>query len=171
MTDLLLLAEAQIAEKQVKEIEEVKKRLEDDKKLLKEAIKLVNSHTLYKKVVTSNGNYKYVLATEEMLKADYLGEPTSYSPKGISFDYECVKATYNKGVMKVNGHIYYDIRYALNHYEDMVKDKERDLNSLSRNMEKVKTDLEELYRNFPTLKQAVTEWMEYQKKAESGGEE
>ena len=63
MTDLLLLAEAQIAEKQVKEIEEVKKRINGDREMLKKAIELVNSHTLYKKVVTSNGNYKYVLAT------------------------------------------------------------------------------------------------------------
>jgi len=169
MTDLLLLAEAQIAEKQVKEIEEVKQRLEADKKLLKEAIELVNSHTLYKKVETSRGYYKYVLATEEMLKEDYLGEPTPYSPKGIDFDYNYYKSRYNKGIMVVNGHRYYDIRYALNEYEESIKDKASDVSRLHREIRDLEEDLKKLHENYPSLKQAVTEWMNYQKenKAES----
>lgn len=167
MTDLLLLAEAQIAEKQVKEIEEVKQRLEADKKLLKEAIELVNSHTLYKKVETSRGCYKYVLATEEMLKTDYLGEPKPYSPKGIDFDYNYYKSRYNKGIMVVNGHRYFDIRYALNEYEESIKDKASEVSRLHREIRDLEEDLEKLHENYPSLKQAVTEWMEYQKKAES----
>jgi hypothetical protein len=50
MTDLLTIAEARIAEKQVAEIKAVKKRLDMDREVLMQAIELVNSHTLYKKV-------------------------------------------------------------------------------------------------------------------------
>ena len=163
MTDLLILAEAQIAEKQVKEIEAIKERLEQDKEVLKEAIALVNSHTLYKKVGETGCRYKYVLATEEMLKADYLGEPKKYSYKGIKFHYDSWKERYDKGIMEVNGHVYYDIRWALNNYERMINDKEEQVLKLNSKIREIKEDLENLHKNFPTLKQAVMEWMEYQK--------
>lgn len=163
MSDLLILAEAQIAEKQVKEIEAIKKRLEQDKEVLKEAIALVNSHILYKKVGDTRGRYKYVLATEEMLKADYLGEPKPYSYKGITFHYDSWTERYNKGVMEVNGHTYYDIRWALNNYERMINDKEKQLLNLNSKIREIKEDLDDLHNNFPTLKQTVMEWMEYQK--------
>lgn len=163
MTDLLILAEAQIAEKQVKEIEAVKQRLEQDKYTLKEAIELVNSHTLYKKEGDSIGRYKYVLATEEMLKADYLGEPKPYSYKGIKFKYNDIRGQYDKGVMEVNGHTYYDIRWVLNNYERMIKEKESKVLSLNSKIREIKEDLEDLHNNFPTIKQAVMEWMEHQK--------
>ena len=167
MTDLLSLAEAQIAEKQVKEIEAVKRRLEKDKDNLKEAIELVNSHTLYKKEGDSRSRYKYVLATEEMLKADYLGEPEPYSYKGIKFrDYD---GRYNKGVMEVNGHNYYDVRWVLNNYEQMIKEKESQVLSLNSKIHELKEDLENLHNNFPTIKQAVMEWMEYQRAESEGG--
>lgn len=163
MTDLLILAEAQIAEKQVKEIEAVKQRLEQDKETLKEAIELVNSHTLYKKEGDSRGRYKYVLATEEMLKADYLGEPKLYSYKGIKFKYDEIRGHYDKEVMEVNGHTYYDIRWALNNYERMIDEKERQVLNLNSRICELKEDLVNLHNNYPTLKQAVMEWMEYQK--------
>lgn len=169
MTDLLILVEAQIAEKQVKEIEAVKQRLESDRELLKEAIALVNSHTLYKKEETSRGCYRYVLATEEMLKADYLGEPTPYACRGIEFHYDYMKGRYNKGIMEVNGHTYYDIRYALNNYEKSIEDKEVQVSSLDRRIRDLKEELAELHENYPSLKKAIMEWMDYQKadKAES----
>lgn len=168
MTDLLTLAEEQIAEKQAKEIEEVKKRINGDREMLKEAIELVNSHTLYKKVETSRGCYKYVLATEEMLKADYLGEPLrKYAHKGIQFYYDDWEEKYNKGIMEVNGHRYYDIRFALNDYEESVKEKKSIISELDKRIRELEEELEKLHENYPTLKQAVTEWMEYQKKAES----
>lgn len=163
MTDLLILAEAQIAEKQVKEIEAIKQRLEQDKYTLKEAIELVNSHTLYKKEGDPRGRYKYVLATEEMLKADYLGEPKPYSYKGIKFKYDDIRGQYDKGVMEVNGHTYYDIRWVLNNYERMIKEKESQVINLNSKIREIKEDLENLHNNFPTIKQAVMEWMEYQK--------
>lgn len=169
MSDLLILAEAQIAEKQVKEIEKIKARLEHDKEVLKEAIALVNSHTLYKKIdVGIYGRYKYVLATEEMLEEDYLGEPKPYCSQGITFHYDSWKEKYNKGIMEVNGHKYYDIRYALNNYERMISEKEKELLNLNSKIKDIKNDLEELKANFPTLKQAITEWMTYQQ-AESEG--
>lgn len=165
MTDLLILAEAQIAEKQVKEIEAVKQRLEQDKETLKEAIELVNSHILYKKVCdsSSRSRYKYVLATEEMLKADYLGEPKPYSYKGIKFKYDEARERYDKGIMEVNGHTYYDIRWALNNYERMIDEKEAQVLNLNSRIRELKEDLANLHNNYPTLKQAVMEWMEYQK--------
>lgn len=163
MSDLLILAEAQIAEKQVKEIEKIKARLEQDKEVLKEAIALVNSHTLYKKISDGNScRYKYVLATEEMLKEDYLGEPKPYYKQGITFHYDYYKEKYNKGIMEVNGHTYYDIRYALNNYERMISEKEDELLRLNSKITEIKDDLEKLKVNFPTLKQAITEWMNYE---------
>lgn len=163
MSDLLILAEAQIAEKQVKEIEKIKARLDQDKEVLKEAIALVNSHTLYKKINDGNSyRYKYILATEEMLKEDYLGEPKPYCTQGITFNYDCYKEKYNKGIMEVNGHTYYDIRYALNNYERMVSEKENELLRLNSKIRELKDDLERLNVNFPTLKQAITEWMNYE---------
>jgi peptidoglycan hydrolase CwlO-like protein len=163
MTDLLTLAEEQIAEKQAKEIEEVKKRIDADKEMLKEAIALVNSHTLYKREEVSRGCYRYVLATEEMLKEDYLGEPLrKYAHKGISFYYDSWKEKYNKGIMEVNGHTYYDIRYALDNYEESIKDKESKVLDLNRSIRELKEELEKLHENYPSLKQAVMEWMAYQ---------
>ena len=161
MTDLLVLAEAQIAEKQVKEIEAIKQRLDADKEVLKEAIALVNSHTLYKREEESRGRYKYVLATEEMLKTDYLGEPKGYQ-KGIRFHYDDWNAKYNKGIMEVNGHTYYDIRYALNNYEKLIREKESQVSYLNTKISELKEDLARLHENFPTLKQAVMDWMAYQ---------
>lgn len=162
MTDLLVLAEAQIAEKQVKEIEAIKQRLDADKEVLKEAIALVNSHTLYKKEGDSRCRYKYVLATEEMLKADYLGEPEKYAYKGIRFHYDDWNESYNKGIMEVNGHKYYDIRYALNNYERKINEKEAQVLGLNAKIEDLKKDLELLHKNYPTLKQAVMDWMAHQ---------
>jgi hypothetical protein len=163
MTDLLTIAEAQIAEKQVQEIEKIKERLAQDKEILKEAIALVNSHTLYKKEGDSRGKYRYVLATEEMLKADYIGEPKPYSYKGIKFKWDERNDRYDKGVLEVNGHIYYDIRWALNNYECMITEKENQVLNLNSRIRELKDDLENLHSNFPTLKEAVTEWMEYQR--------
>lgn len=162
MTDLLVLAEAQIAEKQVKEIEAIKKRLDADKEVLKEAIALVNSHTLYKREGDSRGRYKYVLATEEMLKADYLGEPDKYSYKGIRFQYDDWSERYNKAIMEVNGHKYYDIRYALNNYERLINEKESQVSYLNTKINELKEDLERLHQNYPTLKQAIMDWLAYQ---------
>lgn len=170
MTDLLVLAEAQIAEKQVKEIEAIKERLASDKEVLKEAIALVNSHTLYKREDSSGGRYKYVLATEEMLKADYLGEPKQFAYKGIKFHYDSWKGKYNKGIMEVNGHTYYDIRYALNNYEELIHDKESQVLNLNTKIRELKEDLQLLRENFPTLKQAVTDWMTYQEQIKEGEE-
>ena len=162
MTDLLVLAEAQIAEKQVKEIEAIKQRLDADKEVLKEAIALVNSHTLYKREGDSRGRYKYVLATEEMLKNDYLGEPKKYAYKGIKFYYNSWEEKYNKSIMEVNGHEYYDIRYALNNYERLINEKESQVLSLNTKIRELKEDLERLYENYPTLKQAIMDWLNYQ---------
>jgi hypothetical protein len=159
MTDLLVLAEAQIAEKQVKEIEAIKQRLDADKELLKEAIALINSHTLYKR---ESDSYKYVLATEEMLKADYLGEPQKYAYNGIKFHYDDWQGKYNKGIMEVNGHKYYDIRYALNNYERLINEKESQVLHLNTKIRELKEDLERLHQNYPTLKQAVMDWLAYQ---------
>lgn len=174
MTDLLVLAEAQIAEKQVQEIEAVKKRLERDRETVKEAIALINSHTLYKKVKDEHsygyGNYRYVLATEEMFKADYLGEPVGYSSKGISFRWDNKNDRYDRGVMEVNGHTYYDIRWALNNYERMIVEKETRIANLTSAIVDIKEELEDLHKNFPTLKQAITEWMEYQALSKEGDE-
>jgi prefoldin subunit 5 len=170
-TDLLTIAEAQIAEKQYQEIQKVKERLEKDKETLKEAISLVNTHTLYKVVTDPHNSHKkiYKLATEEMLKEDYLKEPKSYCPAGIQFDYNYDSGYYNKGILKVNGEVYYDIRYALNKYEKAMAEKERSLNYIFDKLSDLKKELEALHATFPSLKQAIQEWQEWEEKNNETG--
>lgn len=163
MTDLMQIAEAQIAEKQRQEMEYLKRKLEADKEVMQRAIELVNSHTLYKKIsIGGRYSYKYVLVTEEILKADYLGEPrTDYSYKGIRFHNDW-NSNRNEAIIEVNGHEYYDIRYILNSYEKSVRRKEDEVNNLNAMIRELKEDLALLKANYPSLKQAITEWMEYQ---------
>ena len=163
MTDLLTIAEAQIAEKQVKEIENIKKRLEEDKETIKRAIELVNTHTLYKEIDTGRFTYKYVLATEEMLKADYLKEPERFSYKGIRFLNDNYKKPYNTGILEVNGEKYYDIHFVIEAYEKRINEKADALNSMFSRIRDLREEIEVLERNFPSLKQAIIEWQEYQK--------
>ena len=104
-----------------------------------------------------------MLATEEMLKADYLGEPIGrFAHKGIQFYYDDWEEKYNKGIMEVNGHKYYDIRYALNNYERLINEKEARVLDLNKEIRELKEDLEKLHENYPSLKQAVMEYMAYQ---------
>lgn len=165
-TDLLTIAEAQIAEKQYQEIQKVKKRLEKDKETLKEAINLVNTHTLYKVVEDPYNSRKktYKLATEEMLKEDYLKEPKPYCSAGIQFDYNYDSGLYNRGILKVNGEVYYDIRYALNRYEKVMAEKEKALNYIFDKLSDLKKELEALHATYPSLKQAIEEWQEWEEK-------
>lgn len=158
-TDLLTIAEAQIAEKQYQEIQKVKERFEQDKETLKEAINLVNTHTLYKVVEDPYNRYKkiYKLATEEMLKEDYLKEPKTCCSAGIQFDYNNYSGCYNKGILRVNGEVYYDIRYALNNYEKAIAEKERDINYMFDKLSGLKKELDALHETFPSLKQAIQE--------------
>lgn len=171
-TDLLTIAEAQIAEKQFKEIQAVKERIAKDKEVLQQAIDLVNSHTLYKRVSMSYGScrYKYVLATEEMLKEDYLKEPERFAHKGITFHEDWDKGLTNHGVLEVNGENYYDIRFALNQYEKMVGDKQRNFHYLEEKYRELKKDLEQLHAAFPTLKQAIEEWQEWERQQNAQNE-
>lgn len=166
MTDLLTIAEAQIAEKQVKEIQAIKERLEADKEVLKQAIDLVNSHTLYKIVDDGYNRTRYQLATEEMLKEDYLkdGKKNCYYGKGIQFLDKDNRSHYNTGVLRVNGETYFDIRYALNNYEKRLSDRQDTFLRLDRQIRDIKDDIKRLNDEFPSLKQAITEWQEYQNK-------
>ena len=164
-TDLLTLAEAQIAEKQYKEIQSVKERLERDKENIVKAIELVKSHTLYKKILDKHyrSRYKYVLATEEMLKEDYLKQPDVYYEKGIQFVDRDISSVYNTGVLKVNGEVYYDIRFALQQYEEAVRKKTGEVERLNSQIRELQEDIADFKKNFPTLKQAIEEWQNYQK--------
>lgn len=164
--DLLTIAEAHIAEKQFQEIQKVKERLEKDKETLKEAINLVNTHTLYKVVEDPYNRHKkiYKLVTEEMLKEDYLKEPKSYCSSGIQFDYNYDSGNYNKGILNVNGEVYYDIRYALKRYEKALAEKERSLNLLCERLSELNKELEALHATYPSLKQAIEEWQQWEEK-------
>ena len=66
-TDLLTLAEAQIAEKQYKEIQSVKERLEYNKETIVKAIELINIHTLLKQAIEEWQKYQ-----KENYQEDYL---------------------------------------------------------------------------------------------------
>lgn len=167
-TDLLTIAEAQIAEKQYQEIQKIKERLKQDKKVLEEAINLVNTHTLYKVVEDPYNRHKkiYKLVTIEMLKEDYLKEPKPYRSHGIHFDYNYDSGYYNKGILEVNGEVYYDIRYALKRYEKVMVEKERTLNGLFDRLSDLKKELEALHATYPSLKQAIEDWQEWENKQE-----
>lgn len=170
MTDLLTIAEARIAEKQVQEIEKVKQRLEADRDVLKQAIELVNSHTLYKKVETYRYCYKYVLVTEDMLKADYLKEPKYGWQRGIKFKKDDSSKSWNTGILEVNGETYYDIRFALNAYEKGIQARDYEIGNLQEKINKLKKEIEQLNNEFPSLKEAIVEWMAYQKEQEKNEE-
>ena len=166
MTDLLTIAEAQIAEKQYKEIESIKKRLDADKEIINQAIELVQSHTLYKKVVDSCSRTRYVLATEEMLKEDYLREPKYGWQHGIQFKQRDERRSWNTGILNVNGETYYDIHFALQAYEHAIDEKIAKVNDLNKTIHEYKDELANLEKTYPSLKQAVTEWMEWEKQKE-----
>lgn len=172
-TDLLTIAEAQIAEKQYQEIQRIKERLEQDKKVLEEAINLVNTHTLYKVVVDPYNRHKqiYKLVTEEMLKEDYLKEPKAGYASGIQFDYNYDSGYCNKGILRVNGEVYYDIRYALNRYEKAIAEKERSVDYLVVKLSDLKEELKALHETYPSLKQAIEEWQQCEEKMAQEKEE
>lgn len=170
MTDLLTIAEARIAEKQVQEIEKVKQRLEADRDVLKQAIELVNSHTLYKKVETYRYCYKYVLVTEDMLKADYLKEPKYGWQRGINFKKGDSTKSWNTGILEVNGETYYDIRFALNAYEKGIQAREYEIGNLQNKIKDLKREIEQLNNDFPSLKEAIEEWMAYQEEQKKNEE-
>ena len=166
MANLLEIAEAQIAEKQAKEIEEVKERIKKDKEVIARAIQLVKDHTLYKKVTSDYGwSYSYVLVTEEMLKEDYLKNPVSFSRRGIYFyDKDEKYRKYNTGILKVNGETYYDIRYALEDYERELVEKKNRVESLVEDIRNIENDIKGMNKLFPSLKKSIEEWQEYQSK-------
>ena len=165
MANLLEIAEAQIAEKQAKEIEEVKDRIKKDKEDIERAIQMIKDHTLYKKVKAPYGwSYSYVLATEDMLKEDYLKNSNSYYGIGINFkDKDDHYRKYNTGILIVNGETYYDIRYALENYERELNEKKSRVEHLVEEIRTMEDGLEGMKKLFPSLKKSIEEWQEYQK--------
>lgn len=139
----------------------MKKQIEQDKEVISKAIKLINTHTLYKKI-GNNNHYVYELATEEMFKNDYIKEPKNSWNKGIKFHVDSFTERVNKGILEVNGETYYDIRYALNTYEKRVEKITDSLGYLKREINEKKRELEQLNESFPTLKKAIIEWQTYE---------
>lgn len=160
--ELKELIEHQIEAKKKQELERIEKQLNADKEVISKAIKLINTHTLYKKIGTNN-HFVYKLATEEMFKNDYIKEPENSWNKGVEFQRDTFTEKVNKGVMKVNGETYYDIRYALNTYEKRVEEITDSLGYLKREINEKKRELEQLNESFPTLKKAIVEWQTYER--------
>ena len=161
--DLKELIEAQIEAKKNQELERIEKQIKQDKEVITKAIDLINTHTLYKKVVDSSGHYVYKLATEEMFKKDYLKEPKYTYERGVKFHLNAFDVGVNKGIIEVNGENYYDICYALNTYENNVKNLRNSLKFLEELIKEKEKDLEILNAQFPTLKKAIEEWQTYEK--------
>lgn len=163
--DLKELIEAQIEAKKNQELERIEKQIEQDKEVITKAIDLINTRTLYKKV-NRNNHYVYELATEEMFKKDYLREPKYTYERGVKFHLNAFDVGVNKGIIEVNGENYYDIRYALNTYENDVKKLRSSLRFLEEHIKEKEKDLEILNAQFPTLKKAIEEWQTYEKENE-----
>jgi hypothetical protein len=159
--ELKELVENQIEAKKKQELERIEKQLNADREVIDKAIELIKTHTLYKKV--GHNHYVYELVTEEMFKNDYIKEPKNSWDKGIKFQIDSFNERVNKGVIEVNGERYYDIRYALNTYEQKVSNLTYSLDWLKKEIKEKQKDLELLNKNFPTLKKAIEEWQKYER--------
>lgn len=159
--ELKALLEAEIELKRKQELETLEKRINADKEVISKAVELINTHTLYKKI-SKNNHYVYELATEEMFKKDYLREPKYSWKKGVEFCVDNFSERVNKGVIKVNGESYYDIRYALNSYEKYIEELKSSLDCLKDQIKEKEKEMALLNKNFPTLKKAIEEWQKYE---------
>lgn len=160
--ELKALIENQIEAKKKQELERIEKQLNADKEVIDKAIELINTHTLYKKI-SKNNHFVYELATEEMFKNDYMREPNLSWKKGVSFHKNEFNEKINKGVIEVNGEVYYDIRYALNSYEKYMDELTSSLTCIEDEIREKRKELELLNKEFPTLKKAIEEWQKYEK--------
>lgn len=160
--ELKELVENQIEAKKKQELERIEKQLNADREIIDKAIELIKTHTLYKKV-SKNNHYIYQLATEEDLKNDYIKEPKLAWEKGIKFHKDEFSERINKGVLEVNGEIYYDIRYTLNSYEKSVENLKYSVEYFEKQVKEKQKELEQLNENFPTLKKAIEEWQKYER--------
>lgn len=163
--ELKILVEEQIELKKKQELEKIEKQIKADEEVITKAIELINTHTLYKKI-SKNNHYVYELATEEMFKNDYIKEPKYSWHKGIEFHMNSFNEKVNKGIIEVNGETYYDIRYALNTYENDVKKLRHSLKSLKEKIREREKEMELLDKEFPTLKKAIEEWQTYESEVE-----
>jgi chromosome segregation ATPase len=163
--ELKELVENQIEAKKKQELERIEKQLNADREVIDKAIELIKTHTLYKKV-SKNNHYIYQLVTEEDLKNDYIKEPKNSWNKGIQFQIDSFNERVNKGVIEVNGERYYDIRYALNTYEQKVSKLTDSLDWFKKKIEEKQKELALLNENFPTLKKAIEEWQKYEREGE-----
>lgn len=164
--DLNKFLEKQLNDKYEKELENIHKKIDRDKAVIEEALDLINKHILYKKIIKHGYPTQYVLVTPEMFKQDYLTEPEhSYDPDGVQFLTGCSKPSY-KAILRVNGIEYFDIRYALNTFEESVRKAEQHFDSVSCNLttklKEAKDEVDGLYKSLPNLKQAINDWLEYQ---------
>lgn len=129
-----------------------------DLELLNEAIEMVQSKVVYKKVERKYGGYDYVLATEEMICADYMNPPKYDWKKGIMFYSENHSEYKYHGMFEINGESYYDMRYLLTSYAEDVREAlkkaEGTVRILKEHLEKHKETLERL----PKLKAMIMDW-------------
>lgn len=159
--ELKALLEAEIELKRKQELETLEKRINADKEVISKAVELINTHTLYKKI-SKNNHYVYELATEAMFKDDYMREPKYEWEKGVSFRKNEFDERVNRGIIKVNGETYYDIRYALNSYEKYIEELKSSLDLLKDQIKEKEKEMALLNKNFPTLKKAIEEWRKYE---------
>lgn len=151
--------------KKNQELERIEKQLNTDKEAIDKAIELINTHTLYKKI-GKNNHYVYELATEATFKDDYMREPKYEWEKGVHFRKNEFNERVDRGIIKVNGETYYDIRYALNNYEKYMNELTSSLTYIEDKIREKRKELELLNKEFPTLKKAIEEWQKYEKENE-----
>lgn len=165
---IIELARKQAEEQYNKKVEQLNAQMKADEEVIQKVLLLIKNKTLYK----TDRNHHYHLVTEDIFKQDYLKDTDSWR-KGVRFLSSDTTRLYNTGLVEVNGERYYDIRYILENYEkDINKRKDKlirlqdELIRLQDEIRNIEDSLTELKREFPSIKVAIEEWLQYKSEHE-----
>lgn len=134
-------------------IEDIKKSYKEDCKKMNKALTIINDNLVYKII-----NGVYVLATPEMLYNDYVNPKDDYCDKlGITFN-DNYEYRPSNGMFKVNGEIYYGVRFLLNNYQKDIDDFKNKLNYYKDKIIEIQDDYKNMINQLPKIKQLMQEY-------------
>lgn len=158
---IIELARKQAEEQYNKKVEQLNAQMKADEEVIQKVLTLIKNKTLYK----TDRNYHYHLVTEDIFKQDYLRDTDSWR-KGVRFLSSDTTKSYNTGLVEVNGEKYYDIRYVLENYEKDINKRKDKLIRLQDEIRDIEDSLVRLKREFPSIKIAIEEWLQYKSEHE-----